>query len=107
MPRVAQHRRVPWNKDAVESGDKKALSGYFRELVLFLKNFRDEVVQAVNTQTYAGFVAQDDQPTPETNQIICWEDTDAGPAMPTHYLVYKDPNGVVRTFASVETTGGV
>jgi hypothetical protein len=99
MPRVSPVApSIAINLDRIKDHELRAqIDGIFRQLTHILSGIRRDVA-LVDHQ----YVSQNAQPTPEEGELLVWKDADAGAGQPEAYLVTKQ-NGVVYTFASVET----
>lgn len=100
-------KRLPWTYPAIllrlDSQKFPEVYAALRGLVSALEKFRKETATVVNFNS-VDFTASNGQPTDLQNgEMRVWKDTDAAGGSPTHYLLYKDSNGDVVSFASEET----
>lgn len=97
-------KQVPWWREDILSGDRRALLDYMRKLVTWLMDTYEAIARTVNyneSHVVMPSVKQTAKPTPNPGEIVLWNDTDAPSGSSTHYLVVND-GGTVITFASVE-----
>jgi hypothetical protein len=103
--KVSPTKEVPRGKQDVLSGKPQRLWDYFKKLIRYLTESYEDLANAINYNAdhhKPRTVAQDNKPTPEKNEILLWQDTDASSGNPTHYIVWNH-DGTVLTFASEET----
>lgn len=103
--RVSPTKQVPWGRQEILDGKPERLLDYFKKLIRYLRESYETLARAINYNSdhiTPSVVAQDSKPTPNTGEMVLWQDTDAAAGDPSHYLVINH-GGTVVTFASEET----
>jgi len=101
-----EHVAIPIRREKLTSTDRVKFYDYMRQVLQRIDDSLSEIRKVVNyNQTYIvpRSLDQNSKPDPKTGEAMLWKDADAASGDPSHYLVCKDADGVVVTFASEET----
>jgi len=101
MKNITRQKQIPISRDKITAKDDQAFYSYFKEVLQRINAMFTDIVD--NLQWSPRFFNQNSMPSPDRREIVLWKDADAAAGDPTHYIVTKDPNDNVVSFASEET----